>query len=241
MRIRRKPRARANLAKSEMYIAHPAEYRGHWQDAFGKKRPMSVELGCGKGGFISQKAFQNQDKNFLAIDVKSEMLAIAKNNIESVYKEPAENVRLTAYNIELISEILSPEDVTEEIYINFCNPWPKPKHRKRRLTRPKQLNSYKTFLKKGGKIYFKTDDEGLFADSVKYFESSGFFIESISKDIHAKPIWDNIITEHEKMFTEKGINIKGLVAVSDGNVDIEMLNYPGERRRLSLKNRNGHT
>ncbi|MBQ3393540.1 MAG: tRNA (guanosine(46)-N7)-methyltransferase TrmB [Oscillospiraceae bacterium] len=239
MRMRRKPWARPELDVSEIYIKDPVRWRGHWQESFEKKQPLTVELGCGKGGFISQKGFLHPERNFLALDIKSEMLALAKRNVEAVYGTPAApNIRLSAYNIELIYQILSEEDVAEDIYINFCNPWPKTKHRKRRLTHPKQLNSYKTFLRKGGKIYFKTDDDELFRDSLEYFTQSGFSLDFVSFDIYRYEMPENIVTEHEKMFTDEGIKIKGLIAVSDGVVDRELLEMPEKMRRRGKK-RNG--
>ncbi len=239
MRMRRKPWARPELDSSDIYIKDPVSFRGRWQEAFAKEQPLVVELGCGKGGFISRKALMHPEQNFLALDIKSEMLALAKRNVEAAYgEEPVDNVRLAAMNIELIYRYLSEEDVTEEIYINFCNPWPKSKHKKRRLTYPAQLNSYKTFLKKGGRIYFKTDDDGLFEDSLEYFRDTGFTLEFVSRDIYSDPMPENIATEHEKMFLDEGIKIKGLIAVSDGEVDRELLTRP-DRMRLEGRKRNG--
>ena len=103
----------------------------------------------------------------------------------------------------------------ERIYINFCNPWSqKAKHRKRRLTHPRQLEQYKTFLAPGGEIWFKTDDDSLFADSVHYFEECGFSIRYQTLDLHHSGFEGNIPTEHEAMFSEQGIPIKFLIAVA---------------------------
>lgn len=144
------------------------------------------------------------------------MLGLAKRNIEKEYleaKKEIDNVLLTAYEIEIIQNILNEKDKVDRIYINFCNPWPKPRHNKKRLTYPKQLEKYKIFLKKGGEIYFKTDDENLFNSSVRYFEQEGFEIISKTYDLHNEPIWEkNIKTEHEKMFEEQGITTKALIA-----------------------------
>lgn len=173
-------------------------------------------FGCGKGTFIAKLAVKNPEINYLAIDIKSEVLGIAKRNIEKEYLEKnvqIDNILLTAYEIELIQNILNEKDVVDKIYINFCNPWPKPRHNKRRLTYPKQLEKYKVFLKPEGEIYFKTDDENLFNSSIKYFEESGFKIIAKTNDLHSEPIWeDNIETEHEKMFKEQGITTKALIA-----------------------------
>ena len=120
---------------------------------------------------------------------------------------------LTAYEIEIIQNILNKNDVVERIYINFFFFLSKPRQNKKRLTHPKQLEHYKIFLKPGGEIYFKTDDENLFNASIKYFEETGFEIISKTYNLHKEPIWENNIeTEHEKMFEEQGIPTKALIA-----------------------------
>ena len=217
MRMRRKPWVRTELAESEFFIDNPTENIGKWHKAF--KRPnqsMHLELGCGKGSFIAKLASMNPEINYLAIDIKSEVLGLAKRNVEKEYlesKREIDNVLLTAYEIQIIQNILSEKDEVERIYINFCNPWPKPRHNKKRLTYTRQLANYKIFLKQGGEIYFKTDDENLFNASIKYFEQENFEIISKTYDLHSEPIWENNIeTEHEKMFEEQGIKTKALIA-----------------------------
>ena len=142
------------------------------------------------------------------------MLGLSKRNIENAYNyEYPENLLLIRANIEQISNVFSSEDEISRIYINFCNPWPKKKHNKKRLTHIRQLVQYKEFLSKTGEIYFKTDSDELFEASLEYFEEAGFKITSKTYDLHENPIFEeNIITEHEKMFSEEGIKIKALIA-----------------------------
>ena len=110
--------------------------------------------------------------------------------------------------------IFDKDDKIERIYINFCNPWPRGKHHKKRLTHTRQLEKYKEFLVDNGEVFFKTDDDGLFNDSIKYFEDCGFKILNKTFDLENTPnFWENIMTEHEKMFMEEGIKIKALIAV----------------------------
>lgn len=218
MRIRYKKWARPELEASEFYIDNPEEWKGKWKEFFeNKENPIHLELGCGKGQFISKLASDNSNINYIAIDLVDAMLGLAKRNIEEVYKEKniqPENVVITRFDIERILLILSKEDNIERIYINFCNPWPKGKHRKKRLTHTRQLEKYKQFLAKNGEIYFKTDDDGLFESSITYFKESGFVIKKLTYDLHNEDIFDgkNIETEHEKMFSEQGIKIKALIA-----------------------------
>lgn len=217
MRIRFKKWARPELEASKFYIDNPEEIKGKWKEQFeNKENPIYLELGCGKGKFISQIAIQNPQINFIAIDLVDAMLGLAKREIEQTYNQAQkeiDNVILTRFDIQRIDLILSKEDNIKRIYINFCNPWPKGKHRKKRLTHTRQLEKYKEFLAEGAEIYFKTDDGDLFESSLGYFEETGFKIISKTYDLHTTPIWDNNIeTEHEKMFCEQGIKIKALIA-----------------------------
>ncbi len=216
MRIRFKKWARPELEASKFYIDNPEELKGNWKGKFENNNPIHLELGCGKGQFISKLAVENQNINYIAIDLVDAMLGLAKRNVEKEYNErniEPKNILLTRFDIERIGLILDKKDEIERIYINFCNPWPKGKHRKKRLTHSRQLEKYKEFLQESGKIFFKTDDEDLFNSSLIYFEESGFEIIKKTYDLHAKGIFEkNIETEHEKMFSEQGIKIKALIA-----------------------------
>lgn len=219
MRIRFKPWARPELEASQFYIDNPQDYKEKWETLYKNKSPMHIELGCGKGSFISKLAAENKNINYLAIDLVDAMLGLAKRNIEQTYKEQnqeIDNVILTRFDIERIFLILGKKDKVERIYINFCNPWPRGKHHKKRLTHIRQLEKYKGFLSNHGEIYFKTDDDNLFQDSLIYFKECGFEIIKQTYDLTNEPdFWNNIETEHEKMFKEQGIKIKACIAQKD--------------------------
>ena len=217
MRIRFKPWARPELEASKFYIDNPEEYKGKWREQFKNvDRPLHIELGCGKGGFISQIAAKNANINYVAIDLVDAMLGLAKRKVEEEFekcKRDIDNVYLTRYDIERICNIFDKNDQIERIYINFCNPWPRGKHHKKRLTHTRQLESYKTFLQANAEIYFKTDDDELFLHSLGYFKEAGFEIVKSTYDLeNESDFWDNIQTEHEKMFKEQGIKIKAAIA-----------------------------
>lgn len=223
MRIRKRSWTKQELANSPFYIDNPQEYIGKWKSIFKVQKPLWIELGCGKGSFIANLAVQNPEYNCVGVDLIDTMLGFAKRNIERVYQEfhkEINNVIITRCDIERILTIMDERDQVDRIYINFCNPWPRGKHHKKRLTHTKQLLLYKTFLKKDGEIYFKTDDDNLYFDSLHYFQEAGFEIIWKTEDLHSKKIEDNIITEHEKMFSEKGIKIKEIIAKRK-NIDIE--------------------
>ena len=176
----------------------------------------SLELGCGKGGFAAQYAAAHPEINYLAVDYLSDVLVLTKRRIEEVYEvagRPVENCRIAALNIQWIDANLAPEDTVERIHINFCNPWPKATHHKRRLTHPRQLRQYRAFLKPQGEIWFKTDDDDLFEASLEYFKESGFALRYCTRDLHAEePDW-NLCTEYEQKFAGLGVPIKALIAV----------------------------
>lgn len=220
MRMRRKPWARPELAACpfcyDEYSNDPTQYRGRWRQQFARpEAPLWLELGCGKGGFVAQAALRWPQANFLAVDIKSEVLALAKRRVEAAFAaegRPVENVKLIAQEICLIERLLDENDAVGRIFINFCNPWPKEYHNKRRLTHPRQLLLYRQFLADGGEIRFKTDDDDLFDASLQYFPDAGFEILWQTRDLHAQePEW-NLRTEHEQMFSEQGIPIKALIA-----------------------------
>lgn len=183
---------------------------------------MHLELGCGKGGFIAELAAAVPEINFLAMDMKSEVLALAKRKVEKSFAAAGrrqDNLLLFAWDIERLDAVFQPgEDVFERIYINFCNPWPKPRHHKHRLTHTRQLLLYRNYLPDGGQIRFKTDDDELFADSIGYFEEAGFRIDFLTRDLHASGFSENVETEHEQMFTEQGLTTKFLIAEKVGNL-----------------------
>ena len=214
MRIRYKKWARPELEESKFYIDNPEDYKGKWKKVFKNDKDIFIELGCGKGSFISNIGHENKDINFIGIDMIDAMLGLAKRNIEQIYQnEEIDNVIITRYNIERISNIFDKKDEIKRIYINFCNPWPRGKHNKRRLTHTRQLEQYKEFLVDDGQIYFKTDSDLLFESSLEYFKESNFKIEKITYDLEKETdFWNNIETEHEKMFKEQGLKIKALIA-----------------------------
>jgi len=214
MRIRRKKWAKEELENSKFYIDKPEEFKGNWKSKFEQENPLHIELGCGKGSFIANLASSHRNINYIAVDMIEAMLGLSKRNIEQAYNfENPENLYLIRANVEQISNVFDKADKVERIYINFCNPWPKKKHNKKRLTHTRQLELYKEFLVENGEIYFKTDSDELFEASLEYFEQEGFNIIKKTYDLHQEPIFEeNIVTEHEKMFSEEGIKIKALIA-----------------------------
>ena len=213
MRIRKKKWAEPELSVCNFYVKNPEENAGKWMQAFKKEQPLYLEIGCGKGGFAGQLALKNPDKNIIALDIKVDMLGVGRRTIVKLFEDAGKtqdditNLLLVKYNVEMLDKIITADDKIDRLFINFCNPWPRAKHKKRRLTYYKKLEMYKTFLKPDSEIRFKTDDDELFDESLEYFEQSGYEILYLTRDLHASDVTDNIETEHEKMFSEEGIKL----------------------------------
>ena len=168
MRIRKKKWAEPELSVCDFFVKDPEAHAGSWRHAFKKEQPLVLEIGCGKGGFAGQYALQNPDKNIIALDIKIDMLGVGRRTIVRLFEEAGkgdaiDNLLLVNYNVEQLDKIILPEDKIERLFINFCNPWPRPKHKKRRLTYYKKLEMYKRFLQPEAEIRFKTDDDELFS------------------------------------------------------------------------------
>ena len=216
MRMRYKPWATRELDECPYFIRHPEECLGKWHGLFSHDQPVELELGCGKGLFLAGMAPAHPEVNYLGVDLKDTVLGPARRNIEAAFQEAGrapDNVLLTAMNIERISASMGSGDLVRRIYINFCNPWPKPRHHKRRLTYPTQLEQYQKILAPGGELVFKTDDDYLFVDTLGYLDGCGFRVEEKTYDLYGDKWPGNVQTEHEIMFLEKGIKIKALRAV----------------------------
>ena len=211
MRMRKKTWARPELAACTYFTDAPEPFRGKWAARFGEKRPLWLDLGCGKCVFLAELARRYPENNILGVDISYDILGVGRRNIEAAVPGP-QNVQLVFFNIEKLAEMIAPEDQVQRIYINFCNPWPKKKHHKRRLTYPRQLEMYKTLLAEDGEIWFKTDNDDLFEESLVYFEEAGYEILAMTRDLHAENDPENIESEHEIMFTREGICTKALKA-----------------------------
>lgn len=208
MRLRKKWWARPELEADSRVVIRPTEKKGTWSEEFGNSNPIHLELGCGRGKFITEKAEQFPNINFVAVDLKDEVLIYV---LEKLKEREITNIRIVPMNISFIGDVFEKDEVSK-IYINFCNPWPKERHKKRRLTHSKFLEVYKSFIKSGTEIWFKSDDIGLFDESQEYFKESGFNLEYITYDLHKSDFKDNIMTEYETKFTNLGMKTMFLIA-----------------------------
>lgn len=173
-----------------------------------KQDNLCLEIGVGRGNFILNLALKNQDKKYLGVEVSDMALAIAGKKID---QSQVSNVLLINMDIQKLFELF-PDEIFDTIYLNFSDPWPKKRQHKRRLTYPTYLDRYYRIIKNGGKIIFKTDNDGLFVDSVEYFNNSKFTVIKCEED-YATLDEDDVMTEYEEKFRNLGVKIKRLIAM----------------------------
>ena len=208
MRLRRKPWVDEAIHDFDDFVFpkdRPAgeEQKGSWRQVFGREGRLYVELGTGKGDFISQLALRHPDVNFIGIEAQQDVLYSAAKKVREL---GLTNVRLLVFDINNIESIFAEHEV-DQFYINFCDPWPKARHAKRRLTHAGFLRRYDRLLKKPGRLIFKTDNRPLFDFSLEQFQEAGLAVEDVSFDLHGENRPDNIMTEYERKFSGFGEKI----------------------------------
>lgn len=209
MRMRKKKHGAERIqACSELLIEAPELLKEGFDSIFEESRPVHMEIGCGKGNFASGMARAYPDVNFVAMEKVPDVCCIALEKAKaSAETRENDNLRFIIGDAKILAENVKPHTV-DCIYLNFSDPWPKSKHAKRRLTHSSFLEIYKTILKEDGILKLKTDNVGLFDFSLEEFEAFGMDIVWQTRDLHASDkISDNIMTEYEKNFSEKGMKI----------------------------------
>lgn len=215
MRLRNIPRAAETLASHEYVIKQEKEYRGCWQKVFGNSNPVRIEIGMGKGKFLTAMAERNPDINYIGIERYSSVLLRAVERFDSREEELA-NIRFVCMDAAELEEVFAPGEV-DRIYLNFSDPWPKARHAKRRLTSTTYWPKYDHILKKEGLVEFKTDNQDLFAFSLEQAEEAGWNIQARTYDLHHDEEMNqgNIMTEYEEKFSGKGNPICKMIAGRD--------------------------
>lgn len=208
MRLRRKPWVDEAIHEFDDFVVSRdqeigEEKQGKWSEIFGRQAPLHVELGTGKGDFITQLAERNPEINYIGIEAQQDVLYSAA---KKVAEKGLTNVRLLVFDINHIENIFAADEV-DRFYVNFCDPWPKKRHAKRRLTHVGFLEKYRKLLKKPGELHFKTDNRPLFDFSLEQFEEAGLKVQDVSFDLHAENRPDNIMTEYERKFSGFGEKI----------------------------------
>lgn len=209
MRMRKKKNCSARMERcSDIWIKNPEDYKGKWSSLFGNDKPIHIEIGCGKGNFITGMAKQNPDVNFIGIEKVEDVIVMA---MEKVVSAELDNVLFMDMDAQRIEDFFEYGEI-ERIYLNFSDPWKKKKQAKRRLTHKNFLDKYKKVLKEGDYIFFKTDNRALFEFSLNSFCEENYKLSNITFDLHNSGFEGNIMTEYEKRFSEMGMPIYRLEA-----------------------------
>lgn len=211
MRLRKVKGASETIAAHpEIVIPNGEELKGNWQSVFGKEQPIYIEVGMGKGQFMIGMAKQNPHLNFIGIEKFDSVMVRALEKVLEAGELP--NLKLLKIDAEDLTDIFAGNEV-EGVYLNFSDPWPKPRHAKRRLTHENFLTRYEQITVPNGYLRFKTDNRLLFEYSLVSVTGYGMKLEDVALDLHQREALDwNIMTEYEEKFSAKGQPIYRLEA-----------------------------
>lgn len=210
MRLRNVPGSREAIADNDMAINEPTELKGKWKEEFGNDNPIRIEIGMGKGKFITTLAMENPDINYIGIEKYSSVLIRAIERCEDI---EVPNLRFIRMEAEYICDVFEKGEV-DRIYLNFSDPWPKDRHAKRRLTSKQFFERYDVILKKDGIVEFKTDNDLLFQFSLEQVPEAGWELIEQTWDLHndERLMQGNVMTEYESKFSQMGNPIHKLIA-----------------------------
>lgn len=208
MRMRKRPNLVPRMERcSHVQIKDPSALHGEWLKNYSGFSELWIELGCGKGRFTADTAEQNPDILLVGIEKVADAMVVG---MERVCKKNIANVRFIDADV-LALPVIFDECEVDRIFINFCDPWPRSRDAKRRLTSPGFLEIYESILKPDGEIHFKTDNQQLFEYSVETFLAEGWTLYDVTRDLHsAGPV--GVMTDYEAKFYEQGIKINRLCA-----------------------------
>lgn len=199
MRLRNVKGAKEIIDNSSYIIKNPIDYRGNYQKIFKNNNPIHIEIGMGKGDFIIENAKKYPNINFIGIEKFDSVIVRAVQKLEN---EEIPNLKLIKIDANEIDDVFDKE--ISVIYLNFSDPWPKARHAKRRLSSEIFLNKYDSVFIDKKRIIMKTDNRKLFEYSIKSFTDYGYKIEDISLNLYEDDIKNNIPTEYETRFHNRG-------------------------------------
>ena len=201
MRVRNRKGATELLEAHPQYvILNPVDAKGRWQEIFGNDHPIHIEVGSGKGAFVSGMAKANPEINYIGIDIQKSVLSYA---LDKVLEADVPNIKLLWVDGSDLTNYFADGEI-DRLYLNFSDPWPKKRHEKRRLTYKSFLDTFKQILPEKGEIHFKTDNRGLFEYSLVSFSQYGMVLKGVWLDLHASDFESNVLTEYEQKFSSKG-------------------------------------
>ena len=204
MRVRNRPGAAEMLAAHPNFvISDPTLWKGKWNELFENDHPIHIEIGMGKGQFITGMAKAHPEINYIGVEMQVSVVSIA---LDKLIEQPLPNLKLLHVDGSALTEYFADSEV-DQIYLNFSDPWPKKRHEKRRLTYKTFLAVDEQILRPNGEIHFKTDNQGLFEYSLASFSQYGMILKQVWLDTHQSQFEGNIMTEYEEKFSSKGQRI----------------------------------
>ena len=205
MRMRKKKNGESRIrACAHLLIEDNAAFRQKPSLAFGTDKPLHIEIGCGKGNFACGMSAKHPDINFIAMEKVSDVACLALEKAERSKETRPDNLRFVIGDAKNLTELL-PDASVSCLYLNFSDPWPKAGHAKRRLTHAVFLNLYRQILTPDGIIKLKTDNRSLYEFTLEQFAELGMNVLWQTEDLHSSPLAeDNVMTEYEKNFSDKG-------------------------------------
>lgn len=210
MRLRNIPGADEVIKSSPLVIQEPKEQKGKWSSIFGNDAPIHIEIGMGKGRFVTDMARLHPEINYIGIERYTSVLLRAVQKRDQLEEIP--NLYYMCVDAREIPEIFSEEEVSK-IYLNFSDPWPKDRHAKRRLPSKEFLERYDKILKKDGNVEFKTDNRGLFDFALEETKIAGWNLDACTFDLHhdEELVKGNVMTEYEEKFSSIGNPIHKMI------------------------------
>ncbi len=210
MRLRKVKGAAEAIAGSPLVIHDAPAHKGHWSEVFGNGHPIHIEIGMGKGRFLTELAGQNPHVNYIGIERYDSVLVRALEKRDEA--EELHNLFYLCEDAKNLTEIFDHGEI-DRIYLNFSDPWPKERHAKRRLTSKEFFARYDEILKQDGEVMFKTDNRILFDFSLEQVPEAGWQLKDITFDLHQSEFAEgNVMTEYEEKFSSIGNPICRLVA-----------------------------
>ena len=212
MRLRNVPGSREFIAASEHVIPEESlpGCRGRWKEIFGSDHPIYIEIGTGKGRFITEMAKANPSFNYIGVEKYSSVLIKAIKKLDAL--PDIRNLIFLRMDAEYITDVFGPGEIAG-IYLNFSDPWPKDRHAKRRLPGREFLARYRQILADGGRVEFKTDNQELFSFAVQAAHDCDYTVLACTRDLHhdRELCAGNIMTEYEEKFSSLGNPICKLI------------------------------
>ena len=235
MRMRKKPNLLPRMERAAaVLVTEPETLRGAWRTAFPGFAALHLELGCGKGRFTADTAAAHPDTLLVAVEKVPDAMVVA---MERAVERSLHNVKFIDRDVALLPELFAPGEV-DRVYLNFCDPWPKSRDAKHRLTAPGFLRLYADVLPEGGALHFKTDNLPLFQWSLAQLEAEGWALSEVTNDLHAAGV-RGVMTDYEAKFHAQGVKINRLVATRSAGTKTTAAGTPERLRNAALSDARG--